>query len=79
MDKPVNMSRGQGLTGADEVHPEAKRDDIFVEWDGQEEEPDWALIAEQAEGHPFEDLVDAECENDQKASNGGLWSNKNVV
>ena len=31
MDKPVNMSRGQGLTGADEVHPEAKRDDIFVE------------------------------------------------
>ena len=59
-------------TGTDELHSEAEWDDVFVERDGQEEEPDGALVAEEAEGHALEDLVEAEREDDQETSNDSL-------
>ena len=43
-----------------------------MERDGQEEEPDGALVAEEAEGHALEDLVEAEREDDQETSNDSL-------
>ena len=43
-----------------------------MERDGQEEEPDGALVAEEAESHALEDLVEAEREDDQETSNDSL-------
>ena len=44
-----------------------------MEWDGQEEEPDGALVAEEAEGNALKDFVEAEREDNQEASNDSLW------
>ena len=43
-----------------------------MERDGQEEEPDGALVAEEAERHALEDLVEAERQDDQETSNHSL-------
>jgi hypothetical protein len=34
----------EAFTGTEELHSEAERNDVFVERDGEEQEPDGALL-----------------------------------